>query len=328
MRNKRPIKTIAHELGRSLATIYNEVKRGTVEQVDSLLKPYMVYCADVGQRIQDERAHNKGVNLKIGNDYITARFIVEQVKKYKKAPYAVSLALRADTRFTSLSDWTIYQYIHKGVFYDLDDNNLFYKVKKKSKDTDEEKRKHSYRFQGAKTIEQRPKDIYKRDCYGHWEMDTVYSGKDTSRACLLVLTERMTRQERIYKMNDRTAQSVLDTLNAVERDIGYQSFSDTFKTLTVDNGGEFAYFDDIEKSCTENNKRRTELYFCHAYASCERGSNENANKLIRKFIPKSADIGAYTDDYIRFMQDCINDYPRRLFGGMSSNEYLKTIDSS
>ena len=71
---------------------------------------------------------------------------------------------------------------------------------------------------------------------------------------------------------------------------------------------------------------RTNLYYCHPYASCERGSNENANKLIRRFIPKSQDISVYTDEYIKHIQDLINNMPRKLFGGLSSYQYMKSIE--
>ena len=74
LNQKTPIKEIAKILNRSLTTIYREIKLGTVELIDSNLKPYKKYCADRGQQIQDERSHNKGKDFKIGNDLELIKF--------------------------------------------------------------------------------------------------------------------------------------------------------------------------------------------------------------------------------------------------------------
>ena len=68
LNQKTPVKDIAKILNRSLTTIYREIKLGTVEFLDTELKPYKKYGADRGQQIQEERSHNKGKDLKIGND--------------------------------------------------------------------------------------------------------------------------------------------------------------------------------------------------------------------------------------------------------------------
>ena len=144
------------------------------------------------------------------------------------------------------------------------------------------------------------------------------------KACLLVFTERLTRHEIIKKIPNRTAESVLNAINSIEKEIGTEKFRKTFKTITCDNGVEFTKHKEIETSIKDN-MRRTYLYFCHAFCSSERGSNENANKLIRKYIPKSTDIDLFTDEYIKQIEDLINNYPRKMFGGLSSNEYARTL---
>ncbi len=319
-RKVKPV-DIAKELNRSYTAVYREIKRGTVEQLDTHLKPYTKYLADVGQRKQDKKGHNKGAKIKLKNDISTLKTIENLVIGKKYAPYAVSVTLKRTQVRTPVCTGTIYSYIHKGIIPNVTDRNLTYNVKKKKK-SDKEHKRIRYQKSGAKSIEDRPKEIKDRSSYGDWEMDTVYSGKDKSKACLLVLTERMTREERIYKIKDRTAASVLEKINEIEKEIGTYSFRNTFRTITADNGGEFALHIDIEKSCMENTQR-TMLYFCHPFASYERGSNENANKLIRKYIKKGEDIGQYTDRQIKEIENSINNYPRRLFNGMSTNEYKR-----
>ncbi len=323
LKDKKTVREIAERLGRHVNTVYGEIRRGTVELIDTNLKPYKAYKADVGQRIQNERSHNKGIDLKIGNDYKTAEYIEKMVLECRYSPYAVSVVLQSADEFTSLSFKTLYNYIHNDVFLNISDNNLTYKVAKK---TEKEKQKRPcYNKLGAKTIEERPKEVKDRSQFGDWEMDTVYSGKGTTKECLLVLTERMTRCEIVRKIPDRTAQSVLDEINSIENLIGYDSFRSIFRTITCDNGVEFSKFKEIELSCQRIGKR-TSLYFCHPFCSCERGSNENANKLIRKFIPKGADISQYSNEYIRDMENIINNYPRKLFNGLSSNEYMRAMN--
>ncbi len=323
LEDKKSVSEIAERLGKHINTIYGEIRRGTVELVDTNLKPYTVYKADVGQRIHDERSHNKGIGLKIGNDHKTAGYIEKMVLEHRYSPYALSVALRGSDEFMTLSFKTIYNYIHSDVFLNVSDENLTYKVSRK---TGREKTKRPSRNKlGARTIDERPDEIKDRARFGDWEMDTVYSGKGTTKECLLVLTERMTRHEIIRKMVDRTAQSVLDEINSLENILGHEKFRNTFRTITCDNGVEFSKFKEIELSCQKIGKR-TSLYFCHPFCSCERGSNENANKLIRKFIPKGADISQYSDAFIKEMETMINNYPRKLFDGLSSNEYMRAMN--
>ena len=108
-------------------------------------------------------------------------------------------------------------------------------------------------------------------------------------------------------------------LNQIEREIGSQNFQQIFKTITMDNGVEFLDFAGIEKGCRNKNKKRTKAYYCHPYSSWERGTNENSNKLIRRFIPKGTIIENYTDEEIIYIQNWINNYPRKIFNGKTAN---------
>ena len=311
-------KEIAVQLNRHYTSVYREIKRGTVELLDTHLKPYKKYCADVGQRKMKEVSHNKGIDIKIKNDNETLDYIENLIRNKRYSPYAVSIILNNSDGHTRLSKGTIYNYIHNGVFPHMNEKNLLYKIKPKKEKVE---KRPKYNKSGMKSIEERSKEILKRDSFGHWEMDTVYSGKDKSKSCLLVLSERMTRHEKIYKLKDRKAQSVLDKINDIEKSLGTDKFKAIFKSITCDNGVEFSKHKEIETSC-KNGKDRTVLYFCHPFASCERGTNENENKLIRKYIPKGDDISKYSDEQIRGIENIINHYPRKLFDGLSSIQFM------
>jgi len=315
-------KEIADRIGKHYTTIYREIKRGTVVLRDwKTWKDIPTYCADVSQRKQEKNSHNKGVVLKYDNDLKTIKYMEHLIKEKRYSAYAVQEELQRQGK-TRICVQTIYNYINNGVFIHVDRNDLIYNKTKKKKEV--QSRRPSLKNTGAKSIEERPRDISKRKTFGHWEMDTVYSGKGKNTACLLVLTERMTRIEIIRKLKARTASEVVKAINRLEKQLGIQQFRKIFKTITCDNGVEFAKWQNIEQGRYSKGQRTT-VYFCHAFASSERGSNENANKLIRKYIPKGCDISIYTSKQIAQIQDIINNYPRKLFDGLSSLEYAYSI---
>lgn len=308
---------IAQNLGRSKVCIYNEIKRGTVKQRDTHYVDRNVYCADVGKRVHEERGTLRGAPLKIGKDLKLALFIENMIKDYKYSPKAVLNYIKSSgMKFdTDLSEWTIYLYIRKGVL------NLKYQdlpSGKKCPTKLVEESTVALNNKLARTIEDRPKEVLNREEFGHWEMDTVVGGhgKGKSKECLLVLSERMTRFEIIRKIESKSKECVVKELDKIQSSCA-RTFDKIFKTITCDNGCEFL----DSKGIMKNN--RTELYYCHPYTSCERGTNENINKMIRRWIPKGCDIGTFTHEKIKEVQDWINEYPRDLFEGFSSKQFME-----
>ena len=94
-----------------------------------------------------------------------------------------------------------------------------------------------------------------------------------------------------------------------------------FKSITPDNGVEFSNAVGLESSVLCNQPRTT-LYFAHPYSSFERGTNENHNGIIRRFIPKGSDIGLEKISSIRKIQNWMNNYPRKILGGKSPLDAL------
>ncbi len=166
-------------------------------------------------------------------------------------------------------------------------------------------------------VEKRPAEVDAREDVGHWEMDTVYSKKKSSKKTLLVLTERKSRLPIMELMPDRTAESVVAALNRIERRFGSRRFRKLFRTITVDNGGEFADVERLERSALTKGKR-TKVYYCHPYSSYERGSNENENKMIRRHFPKGTDFGKVTAAEVKRAESWIANYPRKILGWKTS----------
>ena len=118
---------------------------------------------------------------------------------------------------------------------------------------------------------------------------------------------------------------MVNELDKIERKMGSKKFRETFKTITCDNGCENLDFEGIERSVLTKNKR-TKVYYAHPYSAWERGTNENNNKLIRRFIPKGADIGKFSHERIKMIEHWMNNYPRRKLNGLSSFMLIKKLN--
>lgn len=322
---KTPVKEIADILRVHISTVYREIKRGKFyKKVRKSHKK--TYSCDLGQLRHEAKMKAKGVAKKIARDPRLARYIEEKIAEEKYSPACVLGEIkRKHLKFKeSICVTTLYHYIDAGVFRRLTNKNLIVKGKRK-RSYKKVKPKEYKRLVGT-SIEKRPEYILSRDEFGHWEMDTV-KGKLTSKSSLLVMTERKTRKEIIVKLEHHCAEAVVEALNILERQLT-DKFPVLFKTITCDNGVEFSYADEIEHSCLDETKKRTILYFCHPYTSYERGSNEVANRLIRKFIPKGTEFDNYPKTRFKRIEKWINSYPRKIFDYRSAEEmFIQELSS-
>lgn len=311
-------KEIGRLLGRDRRTIERELVRGRVEQRDYEWRARYCYCADAGQRVAEKNGANKGRPLKIGHDHKLVRHIEEKIGKEKYSPDAVIGEIKVTgLRFeTTICTKTLYNYIDGGLFLNISNKDL--PVKK-----DEKRRKYKHirsvalNNRRGRSIDERPVSIEDRTESAHWEMDCVL-GK--GKACLLVLTERMSRKELIFKLKAKTQKEVIAALDKLERKYRGK-FQEHFKSITMDNGCEFLDSQGIEASCLNLSNKRTTCYYAHPYSAWERGSNEVANKLIRRFVPKGINISRLTAADILRIERWINNYPRKIFGYRSSNNF-------
>jgi len=310
---------IAKRLGRHLRTIQRELKKGMVDLLNTNLTYRPAYCADAGQRIYQENAQYKGPKLKIGNDHKLAAHIEKKIVKDNYSPDAVIGEIKAKglSFKTSICTKTLYNYIDQGLFATLSNKDL--PVKKDKKKTKYKKVRIPHKNLKGTSIEDRPSSIDDRSEYGHWEMDCVVGKQGGSGATLLVLSERRSREEIIYKMQNKTQECVIKVLDTLENKYG-KKFIEKFKTITVDNGSEFLDFKGLERSIKSPEQQRVKVYYAHPYSSWERGTNENSNKLIRRFIPKGTDMGKMSQAMIKRIETWMNNYPRKIFGYKSAQE--------
>ena len=320
LKSNIPIKEIAALLGFSKVTIYAELKRGAYTHRNHDWTETIKYSAYKAQRDADYNSTAKGAQLKIGNDYEFAKFIENMILEGYSPGAALDYIEEHNLEFkTKICRVTLYSYIDKGIFEHITNKNLHRKAKKpKTKKTVRNAKKlpnveHS--------IDARPEYINERSEFGHWELDTVIGRREKGKT-LLVFTERKTREELIFVAPDKTALSTVHVLNTLERKIGARNFRKIFRSITCDNGPEFSNTVGMEFSPITQ-RQRTMLYYCHSYASYERGSNENQNAFIRRFIPKGTRIENYSLNEIKNIQDFINHYPRSIFGGKSASQMFE-----
>lgn len=311
---KLPLKEISNLLNVHLSTIYREIERGTYIHTLTDLTTEKRYSAELSEMKYRENLKYKGADLKINKDYELVEYIENRIVNDKLSPKAVLGEIKyKELKFnTSICVNTLYSYIQKGVFQRLSVNHLLMHDKKKKK----RKKVIIKKFPRGTSIEDRPKEILERKTFGHWEMDCVCGSSKTS---LLVLTERLTRKEIIFKMKNKKMENVHKCLDSLERKYG-KNFNKIFKSITVDNGTEFSNSERLEKSILYKNKFRTKLYYCHPYCSCERGTNERINREIRRLIPKGSDLSKYKESEIKYVENWVNSYPREVLGFATSQE--------
>lgn len=317
---KVPIKEIAIQVGVSLRTIYRELERGKYEHKTkqdhylvkgvldrTYIKSEVRYSATISQERYDYLCTAKGRPLKIGNNFEFIKYIENKVKKERQSACAVLGQMKRNNVFNfSISKTTLYRYIELGLF----ENIVIHK-----KDRTVYRKTQAKRAPRGTSIEHRPIEINERNTFGHWELDCVCG---PTKSCILAFTERLTRQELIFKIPNQKSNTVVTVINSLERQYG-KLFTQIFKSITVDNGCEFSNVKGMEKSVF-GKKKRTTVYYCHPYSAYERGSNERLNREIRRLIPKGSDLAKYTKQDISHVQSWLNNYPREVLGYATSQE--------
>jgi IS30 family transposase len=142
---------------------------------------------------------------------------------------------------------------------------------------------------------------------GHWECDTVIGANH--KGAIVTMVERKSGFGVIVKVAHKTSDLVSRAI--VE---GLQPFANRVKTLTYDNGKEFAAHIQIDQALNSTG------HFARPFASWERGSNENFNGLLRQYVPKKRSLNTVTEDEITMIQNRLNNRPRKRLGFKTTSE--------
>lgn len=203
-----------------------------------------------------------------------------------------------------ISSKTIYNWLYQGKLFKKDLSLLRHKGKRqKPKET-------RGRFNIGTSIQKRPSEIRKRETFGHWELDTIVSSRGKSKGCFATFVERKTRYYQAIAIPDRTAESMEFAI----KQIASMYPSAALQTATVDRGKEFACYQRVEKDL------KIAVFFADPYSSWQRGSNENANGLLREFYPKKTDLSLVSQEQLNQALLLINQRPRKCLGWKTAHE--------
>lgn len=303
---------IANVLGFAVSSIYTEIKHGLYPHLGAELtgRP-LRYSAQIAQDYADAQATAKGVEIKLGHNYAYAQLVAELVSSGCSVDVIVNTLKRRGEWTVSTS--TLYRYIDKGYIPNVTNKDLPEKSRRKRKHNEVKAK----RAPKGTSIERRPYEVNHRLTFGHWEMDSVIGRAEGQAESLLVLTERKTRYEIILRTREKTSSA---TVSALERTLS-KFPKGTFQTITVDNGSEFQDCYGMEHDKKGN--KRLQVYYCHPYTSCERGSNERNNRIIRRYFPKGQSLKRVTQKQCDYVANLINTMPRKILGYHTAQELFE-----
>jgi IS30 family transposase len=299
---------IGERLDRPARTIRREIRRGWLLYRTGQSSSEYRYNAVRGKTVYEQAMRSK-INKK-PMDPQRQEYIRLHIIEKRQSPEVVAAEMKKERPEQAVCFKTIYNLIDRNLIPGVSNESLWDKRKRGKK----HKKVHRQRKRPlpvGHSIENRPKQAEDRKEIGHWEIDLVVGGQGKGRSALLTLTERKTRKQIIRKLKDKTQVAVIRAINQIERQMGKEAFRLVFKSITADNGSEFLDYEAFERSVLGKGSR-TRIYYAHPYSSWERGSNENANRIIRRFIPKGCDISQFSHKQIQAIEEWINNYPRKI----------------
>ena len=301
LKDHKSITSIANEIGCSRGTIYNEKRRGTVRLYNGTVERYK---AVEGQRIYEEHRQNcrKPMENLEKSDFLA--YVTKHVKEDNWSLDACAgraLLNGGFTREQTVCTGTLYNYVDLGLLGGIKNIDLPQKV---SRNTKIHRCRENKRVLG-RSIEERPEEINAREEFGHWECDLVIGSKSGEDKVLFTFLERKSREYWMIPLPGKAPEFVMQAMKDIKAEYG-DHFSDVFKSITTDNGTEFSQLSELESLSKKL------VYFAHPYTSCEKGSIERFNGLIRRFIPKGRRIDSYSAEQIGEIMDWTNTLPRKI----------------
>ena len=270
LRGGESLHSIAEKLGRGVSSISDEIKRNSVKGK---------YTAEKAEhKSYVKRKYSKLDCLKVAMDIDLQKFVKEGLKEYQ-SPEGLSGRLkkvRTDLQYGSPK--AIYKFIHSPHGRHIEKYLYSKAVHKKGGP----KRDRQITIDGRTMIDKRPKMIEKRLEFGHYEGDFIESGKD-GKGSLLVLVERKTRYPFLRYLEDRSTKSVNGLIEEMLSDYPIES-------LTIDNDISFQKHKELSELI------EAQIFFCHPQSPHEKGTIENRNKAIRRYIKKKTDLSSLTKE--------------------------------
>ena len=307
-------RAIARYLHCAPSTISNELKRGTPPRTGSRGRA-PGYGAKRGDAVYKENRKNSHKPHRIDKCTSFVQWVVTQVRKEKWSIDACVGYARKHKLFPEekmVCTKTLYNEIWAGNL-SLNILELPEAIKRKKHRKNPAKQKKVY----GTSIDERPEIVDSRTEEGHWEGDTVVGKRNGKESVILTLLEKKTQNYIAIRIPGKTSEAVNTAMERLHEEFG-EKFSQVFKTITVDNGAEFADFAQIEQYGTK-------VYFAHPYTSWERAQNERHNGLLRRYVPKGVSIENFSEEDILWAADALNSLPRKNLGYCTPEELFEAF---
>ena len=278
---------IARLIGRNVSTVSREIRRNCTHMYD--IPTYYPHTAQKKYLLRRSYCH-RGM---FWNEEI-----ISYIEDRLRATWSPEQIACTPCGLPMPSWRTIYRWIYEK--YLVNGNLKVLRRKGKSRGSKENRGKYTK----GKSIRKRDKSVYTRKIAGHWEADTVVSGRGKSKACFATLAERKTRFYIAIKMPDKSANSMVKAI--MEALSGLPD--DAVKTITCDRGSEFANWQIIVE------KLNCKVYFTDPYCAWQKGTNENLNGLLREFYPKGRNLSRVSPATLKKNLALINARPKKVLG--------------
>lgn len=304
LQSKTPIKVIAQIVGRSKSTIYREIKRNSTDKGN--------YLWDKAH--EKALARRKRTTTNRALDQMLVWRIKQMIVEHQWSPEQISGILRREGVAVSIQ--SIYNIINADASGELRKHCRHPNFKRKASGS--RKVTKATNIPNRTSIHERPVEADGRR-FGDFEMDLIV---DAFGHAILVLLERMTgfvMMERLEygKKAKYVAKAVVRLLFAYRKHL---------KTITTDNGSEFAAHMDISLGLRVKGLDQIKVYFADSYCSWQKGAVENINKLIRQYIPKKSNFKDFSDKYIKNVAKKLNNRPRKKLNfSTPKTEFFKQI---
>ena len=297
LKKKRSRRFIACKLDRSMSSIIDEINKNSINGKYNAKK--------AGFKAYQKRWRSKTQCMKVNQDSVLKKFVIDSMEKDDQSPEGISGRLEnVETGIQYASTKAIYNFVRSPNGRQIE-RHLYSKAVHRKPGR---KRDTLVTIDGRTMIDKRPKKVDSRAEFGHYEGDFIESGKD-GEGSLLVLVERKTRYPFLRYLNDRSNANVNRVVEELLRGLSVKSF-------TIDNDISFQKHEELSELIN------AAVFFCHPQCPHEKGTVENRNKAIRRYVKKKSDLSKYSNNHFleverklrdRFME-CLNyKTPRETF---------------
>lgn len=298
---KLPIREIAGQLGRHRSTIYREIARNEFREVRHY-RGYYPITAEDSARCRRRRQR------KLARDAHLRGHVVEKLKLWW-SPEQIAGRLKASGEDDRLCHETIYQFVYSPEGRALELHRHLLRARRLRRRRFGRKPR-SLKIPPERTIAQRPAEIGERQVVGHWEADLLIFQRVHGQANLTSLVERKSRLVRLIPNHDRRSRNVLGAIGKALRPLPARAR----QTITFDRGSEFLGYQQLAEGCG------IATYFCDPHSPWQKGSVENANGRLRRFLPGELDLATLTPARLQEIEHQMNDTPRKCLGFRTPQE--------